>query len=143
VTAAAPARRGRLTKEKLYEVLRLIAEGLSTEQMARKLVVSEATIGYRLRALYSDLGAVDRANAVAVGYQRGILSLANPIGPPAARVSNQMIDAAAYALYRAEAAARRERALPWDSPLLGPARSRLRASARAALIAALGGEQRA
>lgn len=58
---------------KMLAVLRLIAEGNTNAQIARELGISEDTVKGRARALFEDLGARDRAHAVAIGYQRGLL----------------------------------------------------------------------
>lgn len=54
-------------------VLTLVAQGRTNAQIARELFVSEATIKTHLGHLYAKLGATDRASAVALAYQRGIL----------------------------------------------------------------------
>ncbi|WP_225437976.1 response regulator [Candidatus Frankia nodulisporulans] len=55
------------------EVLRLVAAGATNQAAARTLLVSEATIKTHLVHLYGKLGVRDRAAAVAVAYERGIL----------------------------------------------------------------------
>lgn len=55
------------------EVLRLVAAGATNQAAARELLVSEATIKTHLIHLYSKLGVRDRAAAVAVAYERGLL----------------------------------------------------------------------
>jgi DNA-binding NarL/FixJ family response regulator len=55
------------------DVLRLIAGGATNQAAARALLVSEATIKTHLIHLYDKLGVRDRAAAVAVAYERGIL----------------------------------------------------------------------
>jgi DNA-binding NarL/FixJ family response regulator len=56
------------------EVLRLIAEGRTNREAARRLLVSEATVRTHLLHLYEKLGVSDRAAAVSEAYQRGLLS---------------------------------------------------------------------
>lgn len=63
---------GRLSAREL-EVLRLVAGGASNRAAARALFVSEATIKTHLAHLYDKLGVRDRAAAVAVAYERGLL----------------------------------------------------------------------
>ena len=55
------------------EVLRLVAGGATNRAVARQLYVSEATVKTHLLHLYDKLGVRDRAAAVAVAYQRGLL----------------------------------------------------------------------
>ncbi|WDV54686.1 response regulator transcription factor [Streptomyces coeruleorubidus] len=55
------------------EVLALVAKGTSNREIARELFISEATVKTHLTHLYTKLGVKDRAAAVAVAYDRGIL----------------------------------------------------------------------
>ncbi|WP_369249304.1 response regulator [Streptomyces sp. R41] len=55
------------------EVLALVAKGTSNREIARVLFISEATVKTHLTHLYAKLGVNDRAAAVAVAYDRGIL----------------------------------------------------------------------
>jgi DNA-binding NarL/FixJ family response regulator len=55
------------------EVLGLVAKGTSNREIARVLFISEATVKTHLTHLYAKLGVKDRAAAVAVAYDRGIL----------------------------------------------------------------------
>ncbi|MEU2180885.1 response regulator transcription factor [Streptomyces thermolilacinus] len=55
------------------EVVELVAKGMSNREIARELFISEATVKTHLTHLYGKLGVKDRAAAVAVAYDRGIL----------------------------------------------------------------------
>ncbi|MFD7716969.1 response regulator [Streptomyces sp. NPDC059814] len=55
------------------EVLELVARGTSNREIAAVLFISEATVKTHLTHVFAKLGAKDRAAAVAVGYDRGIL----------------------------------------------------------------------
>lgn len=55
------------------EVLRLVAEGLSTPQIADRLVLGTATIKSHLHSIYDKLGVSDRASAVATAMRRSLL----------------------------------------------------------------------
>jgi DNA-binding NarL/FixJ family response regulator len=59
------------------EVLALVARGTSNREIARELFISEATVKTHLTHLYAKLGVNDRAAAVAVAYDRGILGRAD------------------------------------------------------------------
>lgn len=72
MTATAPPR-NRITGRELVELLNEIAAGRTNVAIARRLGVTVETVKGRSRALFRDLGASDRAHAVAIAYQRGIL----------------------------------------------------------------------
>ncbi|MFT7834963.1 response regulator transcription factor [Saccharothrix sp. BKS2] len=55
------------------EVLGLIARGCTNREAAVRLFISEATVKTHLVHVYAKLGVKDRAAAVAVAYERGLL----------------------------------------------------------------------
>jgi DNA-binding NarL/FixJ family response regulator len=59
--------------ERELEVLTLIAQGETNRGAAARLFVSEATIKTHLLHIYAKLDVGDRAAAVAVAYERGLL----------------------------------------------------------------------
>jgi DNA-binding NarL/FixJ family response regulator len=59
--------------ERELEVLALIAKGRSNREAAAELFISEATVKTHLMHVYAKLEVNDRAAAVAVGYERGLL----------------------------------------------------------------------
>jgi DNA-binding NarL/FixJ family response regulator len=59
------------------DVLAMIAEGASNRDAAGRLFISEATVKTHVLHIFAKLGVNDRAAAVAVGYQRGLLPRAS------------------------------------------------------------------
>ncbi|RKT56059.1 response regulator [Saccharothrix australiensis] len=57
------------------EVLGLIARGCTNREAAARLFISEATVKTHLVHVYAKLGVKDRAAAVAVAYERGLLGV--------------------------------------------------------------------
>lgn len=58
-----------------HQVLGLIARGRSNREIGDRLGISEHTAKTYVSRLMSKLGARDRAHAVALGYQAGLLIL--------------------------------------------------------------------
>lgn len=58
-----------------YEVLQLVAEGLSNKQIAKALFIAETTVRYHLTSVFNKLGVDTRAHAISVAMQRGLLEL--------------------------------------------------------------------
>jgi DNA-binding NarL/FixJ family response regulator len=54
------------------DVLRLIAAGLSNGQIARRLVISEATVKTHVNHIFAKTGARDRAQAVQFAFEHGL-----------------------------------------------------------------------
>jgi DNA-binding NarL/FixJ family response regulator len=59
--------------ERQRQILRLVAEGCRSEQIAERLFVSDATVRRELYRAIRYLGARDRAEAVAKALRKGIL----------------------------------------------------------------------
>ncbi|MEA2126596.1 MAG: two-component system, NarL family, nitrate/nitrite response regulator NarL, partial [Solirubrobacteraceae bacterium] len=62
-----------LLSDREQEVLALLAEGLSTQQIADRLILGLSTIKTHLRNVYDKLEVNDRAGAVAEAMRRGLI----------------------------------------------------------------------
>jgi DNA-binding NarL/FixJ family response regulator len=72
-TPAGQAASGELTVKEI-EALRLAADGLSNQEIAKRTGQSVETVKLRLRRTFQKLGAADRVNAVAVAMRRHLIS---------------------------------------------------------------------
>lgn len=59
--------------EREREVLRLVAAGLPNKAIARALSIAERTVKFHVTSILRKLGADNRAQAVALGLERGLL----------------------------------------------------------------------
>ena len=59
--------------ERDQQVLRLVADGLSSKAIGRQLFIAPSTVNYHLTSVFNKLGVDTRAQAVAVAAQRGLL----------------------------------------------------------------------
>lgn len=73
VVAAVNAPRRTALTAREREVLRLVADGRSTKQIARSLSITERTVKFHIASFMNKLGADNRAQAVAVATRRGLL----------------------------------------------------------------------
>jgi len=56
------------------DVLRMIGAGLSNKQIAKRLSIAERTVKYHVASILNKLGADNRAQAVAIAAQKGLVS---------------------------------------------------------------------
>ena len=70
-----PKPTGGLISQRELEVLGLIRQGFSNDEIARLLGISERTVRAHVTALLANLNAADRAQAVARGFELGLLKL--------------------------------------------------------------------
>ena len=72
-TQRAEAQRTDLLTDREQEVLRYLARGATNAEIAAALIVSEPTIKTHVGAIFSKLGARDRAAAIVFAYDHGIV----------------------------------------------------------------------
>ena len=70
---ASTTRRTRLVTDRELEVLALIADGDSTNEIAKKLWITPETVRTHVRRLLDRLDARTRAHAVSIAYREGFL----------------------------------------------------------------------
>lgn len=68
-----PRRGGGRLSERERAVLRLVATGLTSKQIARELAITERTVQFHVTGFLTKLGADSRAQAVAIAAERGLL----------------------------------------------------------------------
>lgn len=73
LTELDPRKRPGALSRREREVLRLVADGHSNKQIAQKLGITERTVKFHVTSIRNKLGAENRAQAVAVAAQRGLL----------------------------------------------------------------------
>jgi DNA-binding NarL/FixJ family response regulator len=73
---AASAHRRRLARltERERQVLRLIAEGYSNEEIGSLLTIAESTAKTHVKRILAKIDARDRAQAVVIAYQGGLMA---------------------------------------------------------------------
>jgi DNA-binding NarL/FixJ family response regulator len=76
-----PAELDELT-EREYEILRLVANGLSNDDIARRLVISPLTVKTHVSRILTKLRCRDRAQLVSLAYESGVIT---PGAEPATR----------------------------------------------------------
>ena len=62
-----------MPSERQQDILKLVANGLSSKELASKLYISQTTLKREFRNIFNLLGVNDRAHAVAEAMRRGIV----------------------------------------------------------------------
>jgi len=70
---SSPRRDPAKLSQREQEVLHLVADGLPTKQIAHTLSITERTVKFHVNSIFHKLGAENRAQAVALAAQRGLL----------------------------------------------------------------------
>ncbi len=73
VGAFSPHAKAATLSDREREVLRLVAGGQATRQIARTLGITERTVKFHVTSILNKLGAENRAQAVALATRRGLL----------------------------------------------------------------------
>ena len=73
VGALSPPARAAALSDREREVLRLVAGGQANKRIARTLGITERTVKFHVTSILNKLGAENRAQAVALATQRGLL----------------------------------------------------------------------
>jgi len=60
--------------EREREVLLMIARGLSNQELAERLFIAENTVKTHVKRIFTKLGARDRAQAIVMAYEGGLMS---------------------------------------------------------------------
>jgi DNA-binding CsgD family transcriptional regulator len=81
-TRAGPGGAGTLTGREV-EVLRLVAAGLSNQEIATALVISGHTVRRHLQNIFAKIGVPSRAAATAYAFQHDLISPTSPSASPA------------------------------------------------------------
>jgi DNA-binding NarL/FixJ family response regulator len=64
---------GKVLSERELQVIRLVARGLSNQQIAHELVLSPETVRTYLRRMFAKLGVNDRTHLAVLAYEAGLL----------------------------------------------------------------------
>ena len=76
------------------EVLTLLADGLSTTQIATELVITPRTIGTHVQSIFGKLGVHSRAQAVALAHRGGFAEVSAHAAPAAPSTKRRPVGAA-------------------------------------------------
>ncbi|MGH4033415.1 response regulator [Actinomycetota bacterium Odt1-20B] len=74
------------------EITQMVARGMSTEEVARDLVIGEATVRTHLYRVRTKLGVRDRAELVSLAYRSGLVPLSGTAAADDDERSGQRVD---------------------------------------------------
>jgi DNA-binding NarL/FixJ family response regulator len=115
--AATSTSAGRALSNREFQVLQLIADGLSNQGVADALVLSVETVRTHIKGLLRKLDARDRAHAVARGFRAGLLvQCGDPVAQAPRRATATDVDVVGR-IPVARGAGATERRLPVRTPL--------------------------
>jgi DNA-binding NarL/FixJ family response regulator len=77
IVASEDERRVAALTQREVQVLRLIAQGLSNEEIAGLLFIAESTAKTHVKRILAKIGARDRAQAVVLAYRSGLMTQGN------------------------------------------------------------------
>ncbi len=77
IVASQDDRRVAALTQREVQVLRLIAQGLSNEEIAGLLFIAESTAKTHVKRILAKIGARDRAQAVVLAYRSGLMTQGN------------------------------------------------------------------
>jgi DNA-binding CsgD family transcriptional regulator len=72
----------RTLSDREMQVLRLVADGRSTRQIAESLIITERTATFHVTSILNKLGADTRAHAVAMAARQGLLASSSGSSDP-------------------------------------------------------------
>lgn len=77
---SAPARRrsGPALTERELEILQGLADGLSTDEVARALAISPLTVRAHMKKIFTKLGVHSKVNAIVAAARQGLIRIAEP-----------------------------------------------------------------
>lgn len=75
-SATIPRDRDALTPREL-EVTKMIGDGLKNKEIAKRLLITEATVRHHLSSIYGKLGVEDRLNLVILAHNNGLIELSH------------------------------------------------------------------
>lgn len=86
---------GVMLSEREDAIMECVAAGMTDAEIALHCCISESTVNYYLNSIYSNLGAVNRANAVALWYANRISTVVAQEQQRIADTLNQLLENAA------------------------------------------------
>ena len=77
--------------EREIEVLEQVAKGLTNQQIATRLYITETTVGHHLERIFVKLGVLSRTAAVSAGVERGLVTdVSDQVAAPSSGGSGEL-----------------------------------------------------